>query len=1145
MDHKSTVSTACQLNIDGLSSHSTTALDNFISDNSVDILALQEVGQRNLPADQFVNKITFSSHSIKGVSLSVANKHKPQLISELHCDEVDAIFVLCSIGKASVVLASCYCRPEISSTRSLRLLLSRLENAWRWCKKNKVKSMVAYGDFNARNCAWGDVINNPRGKLLRDHVESAGDILLHSAGSNTFLHSNGGSVIDVSLTYGEIQSSISNPWTEHCYTLFTGAPQKGHIPVLQNFVMRASAKDTRRQVPNFDDADWFSWHYEAKKIFKDANDLTFDEPLQMFQLFLQVIDKCSRQYIPTKTVCKHSKPFWTQNLSVLSKQLQDVQKKYKRRSDPLLKSVLEKSKSHFQETLMQEKNDWIHRKLEGLNTRDSLEFWKRYKKQFAPKSDNFIGHLRKDGNSSSLTNSEQEKEEVLYRSFFTGAHLDGNDFDSDWMLTMQKEVQSLKERNWDIDSGTQNDRSQENPLSESKLLNETFLNGSVTCEEVVHSIQLQKTAGKCKDMDQIHPLILKKLPGEAIVFLTKMYNMALDKGQWPWDMSAVSFIRKPDKDSYLLPGSFRPISIASYVSKIFERVLQKRLLLYCQQAKVIDDSQEGFLPQRSTTRYLYKMTAAVAEARRRKLSTILLFLDFEKAFDSVSTTAMIFKLNQHGISGKFLRLIDRFLTDRSVSLRVNDYKGPRRRVGLFGLPQGSVLSPLLFVIFVSDLLHNVHLLPGQLGSASSFKYADDGSVMASASSTTQCYDIMQQICNTLTAWCKRWHLAINCSKNKTEAIIVKSHDSGTTSLQKLVISGKQVEYVQKSKVLGVVFDANVSFEHHARLVVKSCWYRWHQLSDRTTRKRGLNCSTLALLFKTAIQTKLMYASSIWLLKNIEIFKNFMFRSLFKISGSQYYPPKSVLEVIFGLPPLQLSLEIMTVKFILKSLSVDDELKAVLLQIEESPSHPFYRHIMWTKTYLAWKDGDGDRSQRRTITLLDSTSESMMYTQGEMNSYLCSRWDLLICNNDLKHFQCRQAQSIVSEDLIHTDVIIQNPLFRRGETRENDTNVVDFLHGHGLRFEDFRNAVTSGTTVETCKDCTAFADSPEHKLFLCAAFSGEIRDQLISLLDDDFYQYRVKIVFSKSEILRRTFRKMVEYICNNSAVGDYYRQSSQG
>ena len=866
-------------------------------------------------------------------------------------------------------------------------------------------------------------------------------------------------------------------------------------------------------------------------MFNNSKNMTFDRPHHMFDHFIRIVNQCSKKHIPTKTVCKHSKPFWSDNLSKLSKDLQEAQKIFKRCSDPSNRSRLEESKVLFQENLVKEKNCWIHRKLEGLNTRDSLEFWKRYKKQFTPKNDNFIGHLHKDGKGSILTNDDQEKEEVLFNTFFTGSHLEGKDFDNNWLDFMQEEVDGLRERNWDIEATHTGD-------SSDNLLSDTFLNCSVTCEEVINSIQLQKTAGKCKDMELFHPLIFRKLPGVAILFLTKMFNMVIDKGHWPWDMSMVSFIRKADKDSYLIPGSFRPITIASYVGKIMERILQKRLLLYCQQAKVIDDSQEGFLPQRSTTRYLYKMTAAVAEARRRKLSTILLFLDFEKAFDSVSTTAMIFKLNRNGVAGKFLRLMDSFLNDRSVSLKVNDYKGPKRKVGTFGLPQGSVLSPLLFVIYVSDLLHNIHALPGDQGTASCFKYADDGTVMVSADSTTECYDIMQKICNTLTAWCKKWRLVINCSKNKTEAIIVKSHDSATTSLRKLTISGVSIEYVKKSKVLGVVIDEDISFGHHARLVLKSCWHRWHQLSENTTRKRGLNCSTLALLYKTAILTKLMYASPIWLLKNIDIFKNFMFRSLFKISGSQYYPPKSMLEAIFGLPSLQLSLEIMTVKFMLKSLNVDDELKAIVLQIEETPSHPFYLHIMWTKSYLSWTTEEKNQSRRVSlINFMDGT----MYSQADMTSYLCSRWDTLIYNNDLKHFQSKQNPVGVNADSIRTAVIIQHPMFRREDRRENDTNVIDFLHGHGLRFEDFRNAVTSETNVDICNDCSISTDSPEHKLFLCDAFGGELREQLINLLDADFYQYRIKIIFSKNETLRRTFREMVEHICNNSAAGDYYSQ----
>ena len=618
------------------------------------------------------------------------------------------------------------------------------------------------------------------------------------------------------------------------------------------------------------------------------------------------------------------------------------------------------------------------------------------------------------------------------------------------------------------------------------------------------------------------------------------------KGKWIWDTSMVTFIRKMDKDSYLVPGSFRPITISSYIGKIFERVLHQRLLLYCQRNQVIDNAQEGFLPQRSTTRYLYKMSASIAEARKKRLNVILLFCDFEKAFDSISTSAMIFKLNMLGISGDFLQLVHSFLTDRNVTLKVNDYIGHQRLVGLFGLPQGSVLSPLLFVIFVTDLFKDIHLLSGSNESALVFKYADDGSVMVAAKSLSDCFNLMQKICDQMSEWCRKWRLAVNCKRNKTEAVIVKSKDVSSTVLGKLVISGQTIEFVSKSRVLGISVDEDMSFQDHARNVLKSCWYEWYRLSSHTTRKRGLNTSTLSLLFKTAVLTKLMYGAPVWLQANVDVFKGFISKVLLKISGSQFYSSNAVLEVALLIPPLQQNLDFMTMKFVMKGLSLDDELKAVILQIEESPNHPYYRHTILIKEFLAWKR-TGKFSTCRSLQLLDITDEEMQYGKLEMHQYMCAKWDQNIICNTLEHFigswnfTEQDENNDSSNELISTHRAFQNSLFLRVDKRCNSSNIMDFLHGHCLRFRNFRHTVEKdhGITDE-CLDCNHEKDSIAHKLFHCPTFAGSKRDALTAYItDDDIPLLKVKLLFATHSELIVAFKQLVYHICDTSEYGDDY------
>ena len=137
------------------------------------------------------------------------------------------------------------------------------------------------------------------------------------------------------------------------------------------------------------------------------------------------------------------------------------------------------------------------------------------------------------------------------------------------------------------------------------------------------------------------------------------------------------------------------------------------------------------------------MTANLKEAQRKKLTSFLLCIDFEKAFDSVWHKGLIVKLHKFHIRGNILKLIDNFLSSRKVKLIVDMIKGTARNCGHYGVPQGSVLSPLLFIIYVSDMFPRSQLNPSCTMYANIYKYADDGSIAVSHVDPMECQKVTQ------------------------------------------------------------------------------------------------------------------------------------------------------------------------------------------------------------------------------------------------------------------------------------------------------------------------------------------------------------------------------------------------------------------
>ena len=187
---------------------------------------------------------------------------------------------------------------------------------------------------------------------------------------------------------------------------------------------------------------------------------------------------------------------------------------------------------------------------------------------------------------------------------------------------------------------------------------------------------------------------------------------------------------------------------------------------------------------------------------------MILFLDFKKAFDSVYIPLLIIKLRKLNVDGKMLGIINSFLVFRLTSLKVNEYSGPYRRCGLYGLPQGSVLSPFLFILYISDILEG---LPNdKTANINCYKFADDGSIVAFHEDPVECSALMQDICDHLGLWCHDNLLVLNCDKNKTEAMVLETNCEHSFSPPQLQIDGKKIHFVEHTKVLGIY---TVSYTH--------------------------------------------------------------------------------------------------------------------------------------------------------------------------------------------------------------------------------------------------------------------------------------------------------------------------------------------
>ena len=542
--------------------------------------------------------------------------------------------------------------------------------------------------------------------------------------------------------------------------------------------------------------------------------------------------------------------------------------------------------------------------------------------------------------------------------------------------------------------------------------------------------------------------------------------------------------------------------------------MENRIRDFCYIKEVIDEEQEGFCPGKSTVRYLYKLSASLKDAQRRRLNAIVLCLDLNKAFNSVWVPALISKLSRFGIEGPILSLIISFLTCRKVTLIVNGNKGNKRKCGLFGLPQGSVLSPLLFILFITDMLNFRGPECSNLlkQNSTSYKYADDGTMTFIHNDLNQCYKMAQEACDHIGRWCKKWKLSVNCDKNKTEAIIIK-HVKGADKETKLTmdqlplleINGKHILYVEKSKVLGLTIDDRLKYDKHALQQLKSCWFTWYNISRHTTPTRGLNHSSLTTLFCTVVQTKLMYASPVWLDDNVSVFSDFWSRVLLKISGCHYHPKRLITECALGIPPLHILQETITLRFNLKCMN-DRKYSGLLLQLEEEKSHPYNHHTSMIKKFLLWKN------DTKTIDLSKVSASDTLYDKEQIREYTKYLWT--------QHIRQSIPECDILDEIEDGMLHVQRNskfLFPRYTTRASDTRVLNLIHGSSTSFRSF--AFSLGLEQSpTCTKCNLNVNEDSyHSLFECSKHNSRLRDNIPQSNDRKLFGLKILMTPSTAHI----------------------------
>ncbi len=373
-------------------------------------------------------------------------------------------------------------------------------------------------------------------------------------------------------------------------------------------------------------------------------------------------------------------------------------------------------------------------------------------------------------------------------------------------------------------------------------------------DEPFNMAELKRAINKAKPTspgkDQICYVMLKHLGKGALLKLLHLYNRVWEEGRLPnaWKEAVVIPIRKPGKDPSK-PTSYRPIALTSNVCKIMERMITERLSYTLEKSRKLANYQSGFRKGRSTMDSVIRLENEIRKAQANKESVITVFFDIEKAYDMMWKEGLLIKLHLMDVSGRVFNWIKNFLFGRKIEVRIGSDISSQFDVGN-GTPQGSVISPLLFIIMIDDVFTKV---PMDIGRS---LFADDGALWKRGRNMEHAIRKVQGAIDEVVEWGYDWGFKFSIEKTQTVFFTKKQIKEG----MKLNMYGKELERVGTFKCLGVIFDSRLTWADHIKKIEGKCKKVINVMRCLTGREWGASCSALKTIYLALIRSVLDYGS---------------------------------------------------------------------------------------------------------------------------------------------------------------------------------------------------------------------------------------------------------------------------------------------
>lgn len=350
-------------------------------------------------------------------------------------------------------------------------------------------------------------------------------------------------------------------------------------------------------------------------------------------------------------------------------------------------------------------------------------------------------------------------------------------------------------------------------------------------ENEIFNIIMELKNSNASGVDNISTNLIKKSVKFLVGPLTYLINLSLSEGIFPSILKIAKVFPLHKKGDNTLPDNYRPVALLSSISKIVERVVFNRIINFAEKNKILSNAQHGFRKKYSTQTAILAFLEKIHENLNQNNKCAGLFMDLSKAFDLINHSILIKKLEKYGLRGKAKDWLTSYLTNRFQLVEVNGTKSEKLKIE-FGVPQGSVLGPLLFLFYINDLpnFFDEFLI----------MFADDNSYLCCGRAMQNTLTSLQDNIEKYAEYFKTNRLFLNISK--TVFIVFSPRNSTYDKSHLIKLDGQSIQQTGSTKFLGLHIDNALNWDTHISNVankISSTCYALYRLSKLATRQTVL------------------------------------------------------------------------------------------------------------------------------------------------------------------------------------------------------------------------------------------------------------------------------------------------------------------